>query len=58
MSSAAPVHVYQTYIRAGAEQVWQAITDPAFTTRYFHQTAFEAALGTGRRLSLHHARRH
>lgn len=43
----APVHVYQIYIRARAEQVWQAITDPEFTKRYFHRTAFESALEPG-----------
>lgn len=47
MSTPAPVHVYQIYIRARAEQVWQAITDPSFTTRYFHRTAFEAVLEPG-----------
>jgi uncharacterized protein YndB with AHSA1/START domain len=47
MSTPAPVHVYQIYIRATAEQVWRAITDPAFTTRYFHRTAFESTLERG-----------
>ncbi len=54
MSSPAPVHVYQIYIRASAEQVWQAITDPEFTKRYFHHTAFETSLeqGSGYRMVL------
>jgi uncharacterized protein YndB with AHSA1/START domain len=47
MSTPAPVHIYQTYIRASAEQVWQAITDPEFTRRYWHRTAFESALEPG-----------
>ena len=47
MSTPAPVHVYQTYIRASAEQVWQAITDPEFTKRYWHRTAFESAFEPG-----------
>jgi uncharacterized protein YndB with AHSA1/START domain len=34
-------HVYRVYIRASAEQVWEAIVDPAFTRRYFHGTAFD-----------------
>ena len=34
------VHVYQIYIAAGAEQVWQAITESDWTTRYFHSTSF------------------
>jgi uncharacterized protein YndB with AHSA1/START domain len=28
--------VYQVYIRASAEQIWEAITRPEFTARYFH----------------------
>ncbi len=54
MSWPAPVHVYQIYIRATAEQVWQAITDPEFTKRYFHHTAFETSLdpGSGYRMVL------
>jgi len=31
-----PTFVYVTYIEAGPEQVWQALTDPAFTTRYWN----------------------
>jgi uncharacterized protein YndB with AHSA1/START domain len=34
-------HVYRIYIRATPEQVWAGITDPAFTRRYFHTTAFD-----------------
>ncbi|MFN0094196.1 MAG: ArsR/SmtB family transcription factor [Dehalococcoidia bacterium] len=33
-----PVYVYSVFIRATPEQVWQGITDPAFTHRYFHET--------------------
>jgi uncharacterized protein YndB with AHSA1/START domain len=47
MSAPAPVHVYQTYIRASADSVWAAITDPDFTRRYFHRTAFESTLAPG-----------
>lgn len=47
MSAPAPLHVYQTFIRASAEQVWAAITDPEFTKRYFHRTAFESTLEPG-----------
>ena len=35
-------HQYRTYIKAPIEQVWNALLDPAFTRRYFHDTAFEA----------------
>jgi uncharacterized protein YndB with AHSA1/START domain len=34
-------HVYRIYIRATAEQVWAGITEPGFTRRYFHTTAFD-----------------
>jgi uncharacterized protein YndB with AHSA1/START domain/DNA-binding transcriptional ArsR family regulator len=37
-----PRHVYQVYIRTAPEQLWQAITDPAFTDRFFHQTRIDA----------------
>jgi uncharacterized protein YndB with AHSA1/START domain/DNA-binding transcriptional ArsR family regulator len=33
-----PRHVYQVYIRAEPDDVWQAITDPKFTQRFFFQT--------------------
>ena len=54
MTTPAPIHVYQTFIRASAEQVWAAITDPEFTRRYFHRTAFESTLqpGSGYRMVL------
>ncbi len=32
---AVPSYVYVTYIRAGAEQVWQALTDADLTARYW-----------------------
>jgi uncharacterized protein YndB with AHSA1/START domain len=35
-------HRYRIYIKATPEQVWQGITDPAFTARYFHGTAYDA----------------
>lgn len=31
----APQFVYATYIKTTPEQLWQALTDPAFTTRYW-----------------------
>jgi uncharacterized protein YndB with AHSA1/START domain len=43
----APSHVFRIHIRATREQVWQAITDPAFTRQYFHRTAFESTLEPG-----------
>jgi uncharacterized protein YndB with AHSA1/START domain len=47
MTAPAPVHVYQTFIRASTDAVWRAITDPEFTQRYFHRTAFESTLEPG-----------
>jgi uncharacterized protein YndB with AHSA1/START domain len=32
----ATTQVYQVYIRATAEQIWEAITTPEWTARYFH----------------------
>lgn len=40
-------HVHRIYIRATAEQVWEGLVDPAFTRRYFHDTAFDAAPQAG-----------
>jgi uncharacterized protein YndB with AHSA1/START domain len=31
-----PVQVYQVFIKASAERIWEAITTPGFTQRYFH----------------------
>jgi uncharacterized protein YndB with AHSA1/START domain len=30
--------VYVTYIRTTPDKLWQALTDPAFTRRYFMET--------------------
>ena len=35
-------HQYRVYVKAPVEQVWNAILDPEFTSRYFHGTAFDA----------------
>ena len=43
----APRHIFQTYVRATPEAVWQAITDPDFTRRYFHRTAIESTFDIG-----------
>jgi uncharacterized protein YndB with AHSA1/START domain/DNA-binding transcriptional ArsR family regulator len=34
----APRHVYETYIRTSPERLWQALTDPELTQRYYHDT--------------------
>jgi uncharacterized protein YndB with AHSA1/START domain/DNA-binding transcriptional ArsR family regulator len=36
-----PSFVYTTYIRTTPERLWQALTDPAFTQRYFWRATFE-----------------
>ncbi len=50
----APQHLYQIFIKATPDQVWQAITDPAFTKQYFFQTAIESSFepGSGHRYLL------
>src|SRR4029079_15248036 len=35
-------HVYQIFIKASPEQVWDAIIEPSWTRRYFHGTAFDS----------------
>lgn len=42
-----PRHVFQVYIRTEPERLWQAITDPSFTERFFFQTRMEAELRSG-----------
>ena len=39
--------VYAVFIRATPEQVWEAITKPEFTTRYFHGTRIESTFEPG-----------
>jgi len=42
-----PRHVFQVYIRTSPEQLWQAITDPTFTLRYFHTSRVESDWRSG-----------
>jgi uncharacterized protein YndB with AHSA1/START domain/DNA-binding transcriptional ArsR family regulator len=42
-----PRHVFQVYIRTTPEQLWQAITDPEFTARYFHRSRVESIWHAG-----------
>jgi uncharacterized protein YndB with AHSA1/START domain len=44
---AATVHLYEIFIRAPRETVWQALTDPAVTVRYFHHTRLESSFEPG-----------
>ena len=39
--------VYAVFIRATPEQVWDAITKPEFTTKYFHGTRIESTFEPG-----------
>ena len=38
-----PAQVYQVFIKATAEQVWEAITKPEFTSRYFFGSRVETS---------------
>jgi uncharacterized protein YndB with AHSA1/START domain len=40
-------HVYQIYIKATPQQVWDAIIEPSWTRRYFHDTAFDSPPARG-----------
>jgi len=37
-----PVHIYKSYIRATAEEVWDAIINPEQTVKYFYGTAVDS----------------
>jgi len=37
-----PVHIYKSYIRASVEDVWDAITNPEQTVKYFYGTAVDS----------------
>jgi uncharacterized protein YndB with AHSA1/START domain len=39
--------VYSVFIRATAEQIWDAITKPEFTTRYFHGSVIDSTFEEG-----------
>ena len=39
--------VYTVFIRATPEQVWDGITKPEFTTRYFHGTKIDSTFEPG-----------
>ena len=40
-------YMYETYIRAPAERVWQALTSAEFTCQYFHATHVESTWEPG-----------
>ena len=45
--SASPRQVYQVFIRASADQIWDAITRPEFTARYFYGSRVETTAEVG-----------
>src|ERR1700744_6337304 len=47
-----PSFVYATYIRTTPERLWQALTDPAFTERYW-ETTFDSDWQTGSPITWH-----
>lgn len=44
---AGTVHLYEIFVRAPRERVWQALVDPDDTVRYFHGTRFESTFEPG-----------
>lgn len=42
-----PIHVYKSYIRGSAEEVWDAITNPEKTVQYFYGTIVESTWEVG-----------
>jgi uncharacterized protein YndB with AHSA1/START domain len=44
---AAAAHLYEIFIRAPRERVWQALVDPDDTVRYFHGTRFDSSFEPG-----------
>jgi uncharacterized protein YndB with AHSA1/START domain/DNA-binding transcriptional ArsR family regulator len=47
MSEQPPTHVYEVYIRTSPERLWQAITSPEYTTRYFYGGQYETSWQPG-----------
>ena len=45
--SAKPTHVYQIYIQASPDRVWQALTDPELTPHYYFGTKIESDFKPG-----------
>jgi uncharacterized protein YndB with AHSA1/START domain len=47
MSTTQATQVYQVFIRATPEQIWDAITKPEFTSRYFHGSCVDSTFEPG-----------
>jgi uncharacterized protein YndB with AHSA1/START domain len=41
VTTATDTQVYQVFVKASPEQVWEAITTPEFTAQYFHGSRIE-----------------
>ena len=41
------VQVYQVFILASPEQIWEAITKPEFTSKYFHGSVVDSTFEPG-----------
>jgi DNA-binding transcriptional ArsR family regulator/uncharacterized protein YndB with AHSA1/START domain len=50
-----PVHVYTTYIRGSAEDVWDAFINPDKTVQYFYGTAVESDWEVGSTMNYYYA---
>jgi uncharacterized protein YndB with AHSA1/START domain/DNA-binding transcriptional ArsR family regulator len=47
-----PSFIYTTFIRTTPERLWQALTEPAFTRRYWQGTEFDTDWKTGSSMTL------
>lgn len=54
-SMASTVFAYTTYIKTTPERLWQALTEPAFTKRYWQGIEFETDWKPGSTITWHHA---
>lgn len=52
---AKPVHMYETFIKASPERIWQALTTAEFTKRYFHATHVDSQWTVGAPVTLNYA---
>jgi uncharacterized protein YndB with AHSA1/START domain len=41
------IQVYMVFIKASPEKIWEAITKPEFTSRYFHGSNVESSFEPG-----------
>ena len=46
-----PNHVYKAYINAGANEVWDAITNPEKTSQYFYGTSVDSDWSVGSKMT-------